>query len=130
MNMQTTFITISLVLGLGAASASAQSRFEELANLPFRENRPTEETANTLRDELLGLDNGQPFPSLGKLNKPRQESDGSTVLHLAPKPPTGKEGNWLATVPGRGYFAILRLYAPTEPAIQMTWKPGDIQKVK
>jgi hypothetical protein len=29
------------------------SRFDGLANLPFRENRPTPETAKTLRDELL-----------------------------------------------------------------------------
>ncbi len=28
-------------------------RFDELANLPFTENRPTKETAQTLRDELL-----------------------------------------------------------------------------
>ena len=34
-------------------SATAQSRFDELANLPFYENRPTPETAKTLRDELL-----------------------------------------------------------------------------
>lgn len=29
------------------------SRYDELANLSFAENRPTEETAPTLRDELL-----------------------------------------------------------------------------
>jgi hypothetical protein len=29
------------------------SRFDELANLPFAENRPTKETAQALRDELL-----------------------------------------------------------------------------
>jgi hypothetical protein len=27
--------------------------------------------------------------------------------------PEDKEKNWLATVAGRGYFAILRLYGPT-----------------
>ncbi|MFC7338633.1 DUF1254 domain-containing protein [Haloferula chungangensis] len=81
-------------------------------------------------ENASGLDNGQPFPSLGKLNKPAQEADGSTILHLGPKAPEGKEGNWLATVPGRGYFAILRLYAPTEPALDGSWKPGDIEKVK
>jgi hypothetical protein len=42
----------------------------------------------------------------------------------------GKEGNWLATVPGKGYFAIIRLYGPTEAAIDKSWKPGDIEKVK
>ena len=31
----------------------AQSRFEELANLPMKENRPSDETARTLKDELL-----------------------------------------------------------------------------
>ena len=29
------------------------THFDQLANLPFRENRPTQETAQTLRDELL-----------------------------------------------------------------------------
>ena len=41
-------------LALTASVAQAQtSRFDELANLPFAENRPTKETAQTLRDELL-----------------------------------------------------------------------------
>jgi hypothetical protein len=31
----------------------ATSRFDELANLPFSENRPTRETAQMLRDELF-----------------------------------------------------------------------------
>jgi hypothetical protein len=33
-------------------------------------------------------------------------------------------------VPGRGFFAILRLYLPAGPAIEGSWKPGDIQKIK
>jgi hypothetical protein len=33
--------------------AEQTSRYDELANLPFAENRPTEQTAQTLRDELL-----------------------------------------------------------------------------
>ena len=44
------------------------------------------------------------------------------------KAPEGKQANWLATVPGKGYFAILRLYGPTEAAINKSWKPGDIEK--
>src|SRR4249920_182168 len=38
---------------LPAAASAQTSRFDELANLPFKENRPTEQTAQTLRDELL-----------------------------------------------------------------------------
>jgi len=77
-----------------------------------------------------GLANGRPFPSLGSRDKPAQNADGSTVLYLGPKAPTGRQGNWLATVPGRGYFAILRLYGPTEAALDKSWKPGDVEKVK
>ena len=76
------------------------------------------------------LANGQPFPSLGWRDKPVQNADGSTDLYLGPKAPAGQEKNWLATVPGRGYFAILRLYGPTEPALTKTWKPGDVAKMK
>jgi hypothetical protein len=81
-------------------------------------------------ENASGLANGQPFPSLGLRDKPVQNADGSTDLYLGPKAPEGKQGNWLATVPGKGYFAILRLYAPTEAAIDKSWKPGDIESVK
>ena len=81
-------------------------------------------------ENASGLANGQPFPSLGSRDKPVQNADGSTDLYLGPKAPEGKEKNWLATVPGKGYFAILRLYGPTEPALTKTWKPGDVTKMK
>jgi hypothetical protein len=81
-------------------------------------------------ENASGLDNGQPFPSKGSRDAPTQEADGSTILHLGPEAPAGKEANWLATVPGKGYFAILRLYGPTEAAIDKSWKPGDIEKAK
>ena len=81
-------------------------------------------------ENASGLANGQPFPSLGLRDKPVQNADGSTDLYLEPKAPQGKEGNWLATVPGKGYFAIIRLYGPTEAAINKSWKPGDIEKQK
>ncbi len=80
-------------------------------------------------ENASGLANGQPFPSLGSRDKPTQNADGSTDLYLGPRAPEGKAGNWLATVPGKGYFAIMRLYGPTEAAINKTWKPGDIEKV-
>ena len=75
-----------------------------------------------------GLANGQPFPSLGSRDMPEKSADGSTDLHLGPTAPAGKERNWLATVPGRGYFVVLRLYGPTAAAIDKSWKPGDIEK--
>lgn len=80
-------------------------------------------------ENASGLANGQPFPSLGSRDKPSLNADGSTDVYLGPKAPDGKQGNWLATVPGKGYFAILRLYGPTEAAINKSWKPGDIEKL-
>jgi len=68
-------------------------------------------------ENASGLANGQPFPSLGSRDRPAQNADGSTDLYLGPQPPDGKASNWLATVPGKGFFAILRLYSPTEAAI-------------
>lgn len=75
-----------------------------------------------------GLENGQPFPSFGKLNHPVIEADGSTILTIGPKAPEGG-GNWMATNPGEGFFAILRLYAPAEPALDGSWKPDDLERV-
>ena len=81
-------------------------------------------------ENASGYANGQPFPSLGLRDKPAPNSDGSVDLYLGPDAPAGKQANWLKTVPGKGYFTILRLYGPTEAAINKTWKPGDIEKVK
>lgn len=80
-------------------------------------------------ENASGYANGQPFPSLGSRDKPVQNADGSTDLYIGPKAPDGKTGNWLKTIPGKGYFAILRLYGPTEKAINNTWIPGDFEKV-
>ena len=76
-----------------------------------------------------GLPNGQPFPSLGSRDKPTQNPDGSTDLCLGPTAAKGKEKNWFGTVPGTRYCVTLRLYGPTEAAINKSWKPGDMSKV-
>jgi hypothetical protein len=70
------------------------------------------------------------FPSLGSRDEPIANPDGTTDLYIGPQPPEGKETNWLATAPERGFFAILRLYGPGETAIDYSWKPGDFEKQK
>ena len=67
--------------------------------------------------------------SLGSRDKPIQNADGTTDLYIGPKAPEGKEANWLPIAPGRGFFAILRLYGPSEGAIEYSCKPGDFEKV-
>jgi hypothetical protein len=76
-----------------------------------------------------GLDNGQPFPSINTMDKPAQNADGSTDFYFGPNSPAeGK--NWLRTVPGQGFFMILRLYGPTEAYFDKSWKPSDVELVK
>ena len=69
------------------------------------------------------------FPSLGSRDNPVNNGDRTTDLYIGPKPPKGKEANWLATPPGRGFFSILRLYGPEEAAVSYSWKPGDFEKI-
>jgi hypothetical protein len=51
-------------------------------------------------------------------------------LFFGPKAPAGKEGRWVQTLPGRGWFAYFRIYGPKDPAFNGTWKPGDFEEVK
>lgn len=81
-------------------------------------------------ENASGLANGQSFPSLGSRDKPAQNPDGSTDIYLGQKAPAGKESNWMATPTGKGYFVVFRLYGPTEAALNQTWVPGDIEKLK
>jgi hypothetical protein len=46
-------VCVLVMTGLSTQVLAQQTRFDELANLPFSENRPTKETAQILRDELL-----------------------------------------------------------------------------
>jgi hypothetical protein len=73
----------------------------------------------------------QQFPSKGGQSPGIQKNaDGSYEIYFGPKAPVGKETNWIQTVPGRGWFTILRLYGPLEPWFDKTWKPGDIELQK
>ena len=55
---------------------------------------------------------------------------GATDLYFGPHAPAGKEGQWIKTTPGKGWFVYLRLYGPQQPAFDGSWKPGDFEEVK
>jgi hypothetical protein len=79
-------------------------------------------------ENASGLDNGQPFPSIGSLDDLHYNDDGSVDLFFGPEVPTGAPAsNWLRTIPGKGWFTLLRLYSPTEPFFDQTWRPGDFE---
>lgn len=77
------------------------------------------------------LQTEQPYPS--KNNERNQDlvtnPDGTTDIYFGPKAPAGKEANWVATVPGKAWFLILRLYGPLQSWFDQSWQPEDIEKI-
>lgn len=53
-----------------------------------------------------------------------------TELYFGPDAPAGKENVWIKTVPGRGWFAYMRIYGPEAPAFDGSWKPADFELIK
>jgi hypothetical protein len=51
-------------------------------------------------------------------------------LYFGPNAPSGHEGEWIKTNPGKGWFTYFRIYGPEAPAFDGSWKPGDFEEVK
>jgi hypothetical protein len=80
------------------------------------------------------LQTAQRFPRAGSQSYPspaaEAEADGSTTVYFGPMKPDGvKDGNFIQTLPGKGWFVILRLYSPLEPFFDKSWKPTEIEEV-
>ena len=67
------------------------------------------------------LQNGQPFPAVSVYTNPVINADGSVDINFGPEEPKEK-GNWIRTVPGKGWFPFFRFYGPTEAFYDQTWK--------
>ena len=77
------------------------------------------------------LQTPQRYPRAGSQDYPSPaaaaNSDGSTTIHFAPARPDGvAEGNWIQTLPGKGWFACLRLYSPEQPFFDRSWRLTEI----
>jgi hypothetical protein len=69
----------------------------------------------------------QTFPSPAAV----ADADGSTTIYFGPtKPAAAKEGTWIQTTPGKGWFTILRLYSPLESFFDKSWRPSEVDLVK
>jgi hypothetical protein len=76
------------------------------------------------------LQTDQPHPSLGSQSGSVETNpDGSTDIYFGPVAPEGKERNWLQTVPGKGFWPMLRLYNPLQPFFDKSWRPSEIEPV-
>jgi hypothetical protein len=77
----------------------------------------------------------QKFPRAGSQSFPtpaaQVNKDGSTTIYYGPSKPDGIfEGNWVQTNANEGWFQLLRIYSPSKPFFDQTWKPGKLEIVK
>lgn len=76
------------------------------------------------------LQTGQPKPDLGsQLGTVAENDDDSIDIYFGPECPAGVETNWLQTVPGKGWFSILRFYSPKASFFDKSWRPSEIEVV-
>jgi hypothetical protein len=81
------------------------------------------------------LDTPQRFPRAGSQSYPspaaEPDANGATTIYFGPtQPDRVKRGNWIQTMPGKGWFTLLRLYSPLEPFFTKKWRPSEIELVK
>ena len=122
--------------GMQAGMAAVDANGEwldggKLYHLQLPPNVPAREAWSiTLYDaqtrSLLQTENLQPTLS-SRTGKLKANADGSYDLWFGPKAPLQKEDNWLQTVPGKGWFAVVRITGPLKPWFDKTWRLGDIE---
>jgi hypothetical protein len=81
------------------------------------------------------LDTPQRYPRAGSQSYPspaaEASADGSTRVYFGPKQPDGvKRSHWIQTMPGKGWWVVLRLYSPLEPFFTKEWRPTEIEVVR
>jgi hypothetical protein len=70
------------------------------------------------------------FPEISSADgKVQPNPDGSYDIYFGPTAPTGKEANWLQTIPGKGWHMLFRLYGPLESWFDQSWRPSEIELV-
>jgi hypothetical protein len=72
----------------------------------------------------------QLIPSRNSFDKVDTGKDGSIDLYFGPKKPDGvNDKNWIQTIDGRAFMAVIRLYGADIAFFDQTWKPDDVVKL-
>ena len=73
----------------------------------------------------------QLMPSKNGFENTFKNQDGSIDIFFGPTQPEGvAETNWIQTVKGRDFMAVIRLYGADLAFFDQTWKPDDVVKIK
>jgi len=81
------------------------------------------------------LETPQRYPRAGSQTYPspaaKPNADGSTTVYFGPTQPNGVDrGNWIQTMPGKGWCALLRLYSPLKSFFDKSWRVSEVELVK
>jgi len=131
---------MSSIVGLGAKYGNAYRDSEGnvlLGEHTYKLDFPPNPPANVLwsltiydAESAAGVNaEGQTYPSLNDKNPLQVNDDGSITFYVGPEKPDAA-ANWLKTVPGCGWFALFRFYAPKQEFFDQKYKVGDFVKVK
>jgi hypothetical protein len=59
----------------------------------------------------------------------RKNADGSVDVYFGPRPPAGKEANWVPTSASGKFEALFRFNGPEKALFDKTWKLPDIERI-
>ena len=76
--------------------------------------------ARLSKPELIALN--QRIAVRSHLDNPKPNPDGSYDILVGPVVPVGRESNWVQTIPGKGWFTMVRLYGPKQEAFDGSWR--------
>jgi hypothetical protein len=78
---------------------------------------------------IRNLGNDSARSSLDKL---KPNADGSIDPYFGParSAPAGLEANWIETIPGKGFYPMMRFYTPKAGLFDGSWKLPDVELVK
>jgi len=60
----------------------------------------------------------------------KTNADGSADIYFGPKPPPGKESNWIPTDPSGRFEVAFRFYGPEQSLFDKTWVLPDVVRVE
>jgi hypothetical protein len=60
----------------------------------------------------------------------QKNADGSVDIYFGPKPPAGKDSNWVPASADGKFEVLFRFYGPQKPLLTKSWVLPDLEKVK
>ena len=67
--------------------------------------------------------------TIGSMDNPDVNEDGSVDIYFGPSAPADKEKNFIQTDPKKGFFVAFRFYGPLEGYIEKSWVLNDFELV-